>query len=72
MSRPSGDGVRHEIWKIDEKALIDALTGGSMHDAGDLRADGHHRSAAGSRVGNARREGNPEHTGTKVTTISSA
>ena len=57
------DGVRHEMWVIDDAQKISALT--AAFDAMDAIyvADGHHRSAAGSRIGNARREANPNHTG---------
>ena len=57
------DGVRHEIWVIDDGTPVDALT--QAFDAMDALyvADGHHRSASGSRVGNARRAANPHHTG---------
>ena len=57
------DGVRHELWVIDDAASVERLT--QAFDAMDALyvADGHHRSAAGSRVGHARREANPDHTG---------
>ena len=57
------DGVRHEIWVIDDDNRIDALT--SAFDAMDALyvADGHHRSASASRVARTRRESLPEHTG---------
>ncbi len=44
------DGVRHTLWVIDDEAAIDALTRAfdAMHAI--YIADGHHRSAAGSRV----------------------
>ena len=57
------DGVRHEIWKIDSPATIAALTAAFEAMPSLYVADGHHRSAAGSRVGNARRAANPGHTG---------
>jgi uncharacterized protein (DUF1015 family) len=57
------DGVRHELWRIADPALAEKLT--AAFDAMDAIyvADGHHRSAAGSRVGNARRAANPQHSG---------
>ncbi len=57
------DGVRHELWTIDDAASIAALS--DAFDAMDAIyvADGHHRSAAGSRVGNTRRQANPAHRG---------
>lgn len=59
----SRDGVRHELWGITDEAEIDALTRAFDAMPAIYVADGHHRSAAGSRVGNARREANPAHTG---------
>jgi uncharacterized protein (DUF1015 family) len=48
------DGVRHQLWVIDEEATIAAVT----HTVDDLPAlyiaDGHHRSAAALRVAQAR------------------
>ena len=57
------DGVRHEIWLIDQVERIEALTAAFDAMPAIYVADGHHRSAAGSRVGNARREANPAHSG---------
>lgn len=55
--------VRHTLWVVSEKADVDAL-----HQAFDAVpalyvADGHHRSAAGTRVAKARKAANPNHTG---------
>ncbi len=57
------DGVRHTLWVIDDDADIELLT--RSFDAMDQLyiADGHHRSAAASRVAAMRREANPGHTG---------
>ncbi len=57
------DGVRHELWRIDDAHRIAQLTTAFDAMPAIYVADGHHRSAAGSRVGNARREANPQHTG---------
>ncbi len=59
----AADGVRHEIWTIAEPAIITRLT--TAFDALDALyvADGHHRSAAASRVAAARRAANPQHSG---------
>jgi uncharacterized protein (DUF1015 family) len=59
------DGVRHEIWRIADAARIDALTAAFDAMPAIYVADGHHRSAAGSRVGNARREANAAHDGSE-------
>ena len=57
------DGFRHTLWLIDGEADIATVT----HEFGKMEAlyiaDGHHRSAAAARVGTARAEANPEHTG---------
>jgi uncharacterized protein (DUF1015 family) len=57
------DGVRHEVWSVADAAAIDRLT--QAFEALDALyvADGHHRSAAASRVAAARRAANPGHTG---------
>ena len=58
-------GVRHSLWRIDDRAMLDRLT--SAFDALPALyiADGHHRSAAASRVAAARRAACPKHTGTE-------
>lgn len=57
------DGFRHTLWLIDAPTDLETITRefGKM-DALYI-ADGHHRSAAAARVGAARAEANPEHTG---------
>ncbi|HIP52609.1 MAG TPA: DUF1015 domain-containing protein [Chromatiales bacterium] len=57
------DGVRHELWVISDAGTIDSLT--EAFDAMEALyvADGHHRSAAASRVAAKRRDANPNHTG---------
>ena len=57
------DGVRHEIWVLSDEDKLNTLT--SAFDAMEAIyvADGHHRSAAGSRVGNSKKAANPNHTG---------
>ena len=57
------DGVRHEIWKIDDPQIIAELTAAFEAMPAIYVADGHHRSAAASRVCGARRKANPQHTG---------
>jgi uncharacterized protein (DUF1015 family) len=49
------DGVRHQLWVLKDRGQIDRLT--AAFDAMDRLyiADGHHRSAAASRVAAARR-----------------
>ncbi|MDH5444847.1 MAG: DUF1015 family protein [Gammaproteobacteria bacterium] len=57
------DGVQHTIWVVKDAAQINELT--QVFDAMDCLyiADGHHRSAAGSRVAAMRKEANTQHTG---------
>ena len=57
------DGIRHTIWVIRDATAISQLTAAfdSMHAI--YIADGHHRSAAASRVAAARKAANPAHTG---------
>ncbi|MES9941092.1 MAG: DUF1015 family protein [Candidatus Thiodiazotropha sp. 6PLUC2] len=63
MDVTAADGVRHEVWVMDDEETVTRLT--DLFDAmGALYvADGHHRSAAGSRVGASRKSANPGHTG---------
>ena len=57
------DGVRHSIWVMRDAGMIERLV--KLFDAMPALyiADGHHRSAAASRVAAARREANPANTG---------
>jgi uncharacterized protein (DUF1015 family) len=59
----AADGVVHTLWIVDDPAHIDTIT--STFDGMDCLyiADGHHRSAAASRVTEIRRARNPQHTG---------
>ena len=57
------DEVRHEMWVIDNDDDVASLTQAFDSMQAIYVADGHHRSAAGSRVGNSRREANPNHQG---------
>ncbi len=50
------DGVRHELWVIDDDATIASLTDAVEALPALYIADGHHRSAAASRVAEARGE----------------
>lgn len=57
------DGVQHTLWAVNDSALVEKLT--ATFDAMDCLyiADGHHRSAAASRVCAARKANNASHTG---------
>jgi len=59
----ANDGVRHELWVVDEGATIDRLSTAFEQLDCLYVADGHHRSAAASRVAAARSTDNPGHTG---------
>ena len=57
------DGVQHTLWVIRDPAIIAQIT--QQFDAMNCLyiADGHHRSAAASRVAAMRKEQNTQHTG---------
>jgi uncharacterized protein (DUF1015 family) len=57
------DGVQHTLWVINDRAQVDRLT--ALFDAMEnlYIADGHHRSAAASRIAAMRKAENPAHTG---------
>ncbi|MGD8998923.1 MAG: DUF1015 family protein [Granulosicoccaceae bacterium] len=57
------DGVRHTLWVMDRPDQIARIT--ASFDAMDCMyiADGHHRSAAASRVCASRKAANPNHAG---------
>ena len=57
------DGVSHTLWVVADRERIDALTNLFARIPALYVADGHHRSAAASRVRELRREANPAHTG---------
>lgn len=59
----AADGIQHTIWVVKDKATIAELT--ERFDAMDCLyiADGHHRSAAASRVAAMRQKTNAQHTG---------
>jgi uncharacterized protein (DUF1015 family) len=55
------DGVRHQLWPIDDDATIAALTRAADVLPALYIADGHHRSAAALRVAQARGAGTAAH-----------
>lgn len=57
------DGIRHTLWVIRDAATIAAISKHFEALPALYIADGHHRSAAASRVAAARRSANPHHTG---------
>ncbi|MBR1777390.1 MAG: DUF1015 domain-containing protein [Alphaproteobacteria bacterium] len=56
-------GIHHLIWKIDNEADLAAITAAFNRQEVVYIADGHHRSAAASRVAKKRAQANPKHTG---------
>jgi uncharacterized protein (DUF1015 family) len=57
------DGVRHSLWVVRDAATQARLTRAFDAMPALYIADGHHRSAAASRVAGQRRAANPRHTG---------
>jgi len=57
------DGVQHTLWSVSDEKIVADLT--ATFDAMDCLyiADGHHRSAAASRVAAKRKADNPNHSG---------
>jgi len=50
------DGIGHSFWVLDDQAVIDQLTAGFEAMKAIYIADGHHRSAAASRVAASKNE----------------
>jgi uncharacterized protein (DUF1015 family) len=59
----TNDGVSHTLWSITDSALIQTLTKRFADIPTLYVADGHHRSAAASRVRDLRKKANPNHNG---------
>jgi len=59
----AADGVRHELWAVSDPQTVQNLTDAFNRLYALYVADGHHRSAAASRVAAQRRAANPEHSG---------
>ncbi|MCF7920388.1 MAG: DUF1015 family protein [Candidatus Cloacimonetes bacterium] len=57
------DGIKHTIWKIADAATVQKITEIFAAIKFLYVADGHHRSASGTKVGQQRRAANPNHTG---------
>ncbi len=57
--------IRHAVWVIDNEDDIQTITNAFDKQEVVYIADGHHRSAAASRVAKKRAEHNPNHTGTE-------
>lgn len=59
----AADGVRHELWRLQEPTVTQTLLEHFERLGVLYVADGHHRSAAASRVAAERRAANPQHRG---------
>ena len=59
------DAVRHTLWVVSDRELIDSFTRAFAAIPTLYVADGHHRSAAASRVRDIRKTNNPQHSGTE-------
>ncbi len=57
------DGVRHTVWTIGDKDVIEKLVDAFARIEAFYVADGHHRSASAAKVGQMRREQNPGYSG---------
>lgn len=57
------DGIKHIIWKIEDEQKVKTITEIFTDIKYLYVADGHHRSASGTKVGQKRRAANPHHTG---------
>ena len=57
------DGIQHVVWVVSDPADRDALVEAFGRVPELYVADGHHRSAAGTRIRALRRDANPNHTG---------
>ncbi len=59
------DGVKHEWWTVADHEVTTRLRDLFSEVACFYVADGHHRTAAAARVGQERREANPDHLGSE-------
>ena len=59
----SPDGIRHQVWKMDDAELISSVMEAFEKTDAVYIADGHHRAASAVKVGLKRRQENPGYTG---------
>jgi uncharacterized protein (DUF1015 family) len=57
------DGIAHTLWVIDDEKTVEKLRRAFASVPSLYVADGHHRSAAASRVREIKKKANPGHTG---------
>jgi uncharacterized protein (DUF1015 family) len=60
------DDIQHVLWVIDDQGDRDALLDAFAQVPELYVADGHHRSAAGTRIRALRRDSNPDHSGAEA------
>ncbi len=59
------DGIRHQVWVVDNDADINGITTHFAAIPATYVADGHHRTAAAALVGKEKRDANPGYNGTE-------
>ncbi len=59
----AADGFGHHFWLVDDEAMIRRITEIFAAMPALYIADGHHRTAAAARVGQERKNANPDHRG---------
>ncbi len=59
----SEDQIRHQLWVVDQKGVVETLEELFEQVPNLYIADGHHRTASATKVGISRRELNPDYTG---------
>lgn len=59
----SRGGVFQKVWKLSDPEKVKALEEAFLRVPNTYIADGHHRAASAVKVGNSRREANPDYTG---------
>ena len=59
----SEDAIRHRVWMIGARSMVEAVEAAFAAIPGTYIADGHHRAASAVKVGLKRREENPDYTG---------
>lgn len=62
---PDLAGVKHEVWAVSDPAQVSRISDTVNAMPALYIADGHHRSAAGSRICAARKAANPAHDGSE-------
>ena len=66
----SEDAIRHRVWMIGARSMVEAVEAAFAAIPGTYIADGHHRAASAVKVGLKRREENPDYTGKEPSIIS--